>query len=68
MNELYRCSNCRQEMKAISLDSVPDEYKSKVLIMMKAFEEYLKYDTKNTALIGYCKKCNSYSGIITEFF
>jgi len=55
-------------MKAISLDSVPDEYKSKVLIMMKAFEEYLKYDTKNTALIGYCKKCNSYSGIITEFF
>jgi len=68
MNELFRCSTCRNEKKAVTLESVPDQRKVSIRLMMDAMNSYLQYSPGAAALIVYCKKCNEYSTVVIDDF
>lgn len=68
MNELFRCNTCRREKKAVTLESVPEQRKVSVMLMMEAMDQYLQFNYEAAALILYCKRCNEYSTVVIDDF
>lgn len=55
-------------MKAVTLESVPEQRKVSIRLMMDAMDPYLQYKPGAAALIVYCKKCNKYSTVVIDDF